>query len=353
MAASQPNRAKELSAYISAIMPKSTIKYLKCVQLTKLAEAEVKRLCKGTIQTQLAPIERAKKMPNPIYHQDSNADDIDNEASQSTSSGKSSRVGENYQAKLPTLIKNKPFYVERDSHHADLQWKPTTKIIESEIDALVSTAKNDFNYSEEQALGVLYYYDFNLEKAKKILPTLVPFKPDELSEEEKMFFAGVIISCEKDLKQMSTLLYRKPMHMTSIVSQYYQWKRECLMKSYIDFSDRDLIPKDPVSRLKGLLASIVSSRKAERSGRIKRQQAVTAGVNPIKINVDELKKMPTTSQSEELNETIKGLEKQIVALKIRNQKTKQRLEFDRRGLPKEGAMSYYRVVFKEDANSIE
>ncbi|CAL8147455.1 unnamed protein product [Orchesella dallaii] len=295
-------------------------------------------------------------MPNQIYHQDSNADDIDNEASQSTSSGKSSRVGENYQAKLPTLIKNKPFYVERDSHHADLQWKPTTKIDESEIDALVFTAKNDFNYSEEQALGVLYYYDFNLEKARKMLPTLVPFKPDELSEEDKMFFAGVIISCEKDLKQMSTLLYRKPMHMTSIVYQYYKWKRECLMKSYIDFSDRDLIPKDPVSRLKGLLASIASSRKAERSGWIKgrgQRKAVTAGVNPIKINVDELKKMPITSQSEELNETIKELEKQVVALKIRNQKTKQRLELDRRGLPKEGAMSYYRIVFKEDANSIE
>ncbi|CAL8131965.1 unnamed protein product [Orchesella dallaii] len=393
-----------------------------CVLITGLEEEEVECLRKWTVESQPGSMASGRsesstpsKKPNPKHHQDSSDDDVDDDldedknsktslpkpTGESPSVKTSIRVGEMYQAKIPTLINNKHHHVQLDTHEAVSIWKPTQRITESEIEAFIFMAKSDFGYSEEQSLGVLYINDFNLEKTKQILPTRIPSKPEELSDEDKMIFASAFLKFGDDLGRISKLLNHNPVPMKTLVYHYYQWQPECLMKSYIDFSDRDLIPKDATKLLQDYLASNPNSSKEERSGYVEKifgshcadcriresegkkfiqmckicrhywlktgarlvfkhpvktlktdttsalegrrpVQTVLHGVKPIDVNVVDLN-IVAKSQPEHLNASMEGLGKQIIMMKIRNQKAKQKLEMDRRNLPEVGAMSYYRI----------
>ncbi|CAL8133965.1 unnamed protein product [Orchesella dallaii] len=389
-----------------------------CVLITGLEEEEVECLRKWTVESQPGSMARGRsksptpsQKPSPKHHQDSSDDDVDEDKNNETLVPKptgeapsvktSVRVGEMYQAKIPTLIKNKHHHVHLDTHEEVSIWKPTQRITESEIEAFIFMAKSDFGYSEEQALGVLYMNGFDVDKTSQILSTLIPSKPEELSDEDKMIFASGCLKFGDDLGRISKLLNHNPMPMKTLVYHYYQWQQECLMKSYIDFSDRDLIPKDATKLLQDYLTSNPNSSKEERSRfvenifgsrcadcRIRESegkkiiqmckicgdywvqtgtklvfkhpvktlkadttsalegrrpvQAVLGGVKPIDVNVVYLN-VVAKSQPEHLNASMEGLGKQIIMLKIRNQKAKQKLEMDRRNLPEEGAMSYYRI----------
>lgn len=55
------------------------------------------------------------------------------------------------------------------------------------VDDYLNIAKEKYNYNSEQALGMLCWHKFNLEKAMADLPNFTPF-PDEWTVEDKVLF---------------------------------------------------------------------------------------------------------------------------------------------------------------------
>jgi len=55
------------------------------------------------------------------------------------------------------------------------------------VDEFIQIAKEKYNYSTEQALGMLCWHKFNLEPALADLPNFAPL-PDEWSVEDKVLF---------------------------------------------------------------------------------------------------------------------------------------------------------------------
>ncbi|ODM90428.1 REST corepressor [Orchesella cincta] len=102
------------------------------------------------------------------------------ESSRPSTSGSKNKVtginvGKAYQATLPQFISAKKSKAKTDEHLADLMWKPTDDLKEVEIESYISMAKRDFGYNEEQALGLLIYHDYDLERPKRDLANFVPF----------------------------------------------------------------------------------------------------------------------------------------------------------------------------------
>jgi hypothetical protein len=66
-------------------------------------------------------------------------------------------------------------------------WKPCNKLDDKQLDSYIENAINQFSYTKEQAIVLLYWNRFNLEKTQEDLKRFVP-KPNEWTHEEKILF---------------------------------------------------------------------------------------------------------------------------------------------------------------------
>ncbi|XP_076312771.1 REST corepressor 1-like isoform X2 [Tachypleus tridentatus] len=97
------------------------------------------------------------------------------------------RIGEDYQAcvpEFPVSLAPCPEYVPE---RALLVWSPCPEIPDNKLDEYIILAKEKYGYNAEQALGMLYWHKYDLEKALADLPNFTPF-PDEWTVEDKVLF---------------------------------------------------------------------------------------------------------------------------------------------------------------------
>ncbi|RWS04394.1 REST corepressor 1-like protein [Dinothrombium tinctorium] len=156
---------------------------------------------------------------------------------------KSMRVGSEYQAVVPdkstVLPKPAPDY---EPEHAVLVWSPTNDIPEDRLDSYILLAKEKYNYNMEQALGMLCWHKFDLEKALADLPNFTPF-PDEWTVEDKVLFEQAFQFHDKHFHKIKQMLPDKA--IASLVKYYYSWKKTRSRTSLMDRQARRLtIQKD-------------------------------------------------------------------------------------------------------------
>ncbi|CAH0554937.1 unnamed protein product [Brassicogethes aeneus] len=128
------------------------------------------------------------------------------------------RVGKSFQVKCPEIettsresIKDKDLLI----------WKPSIDIPEEKLDDYISQAKNKYGYNDEQALGMLFWHKYDLEKATIDLSNFTPLS-ETWSDEEKATFEEAFKIFANNLNKIHKRLPEKS--IGSVVKYYYVWK---------------------------------------------------------------------------------------------------------------------------------
>ena len=166
------------------------------------------------------------------------------------------RVGEEYQADIPEQIGT----VDEDDRepHAPSTaapmkvWCPDERIGEAQLESFVSLAKEKYNYSLEQAMGMLYWHKYDVVAAREDLCNFTPF-PDEWSLEDKVIFEQAFQSHGKSFRRIRSMLPDKT--VGSLVKYYYSWKKTRCRTSHIDRQARRLARAQDESESDGEQAS--------------------------------------------------------------------------------------------------
>jgi len=155
------------------------------------------------------------------------------------------RVGENYQAVVPEAVREifDPVDVPPE---ALLVWAPCDNLTDVKMNDYLETAKDKFGYNMEQALGMLYWHKYEIEKAAEDLRNFTPL-PDEWSMEDKVVFDQSFHSYGKSFPRIRQQLPDKS--IGSLVRYYYSWKKSRNKKSLMDKNE-----KKAMSILNGIFA---------------------------------------------------------------------------------------------------
>lgn len=132
------------------------------------------------------------------------------------------RVGGNYQAEIPQFIAYAPAPEYYEEEKAIRVWSPYNKIPEHVLEEFITKAKEKFFYNTEQALGMLSWHKFDLNRAYADLPNFVPY-PNEWSVEDKVLFEQAYQFHEKQFNKIRQMLPDKS--MANLISYYYGWKK--------------------------------------------------------------------------------------------------------------------------------
>lgn len=132
------------------------------------------------------------------------------------------RVGSNYQAEIPQFIAYSPAPEYYEEEKAIRVWSPYNKIPEHVLEEFITKAKEKFFYNMEQALGMLSWHKFDLNRAYADLPNFVPY-PNEWSVEDKVLFEQAYQFHEKQFNKIRQMLPDKS--MANLISYYYSWKK--------------------------------------------------------------------------------------------------------------------------------
>lgn len=132
------------------------------------------------------------------------------------------RVGTNYQAEIPQFIAYAPAPEYYEDEKAIRVWSPHNKIPDHILDEFITKAKDKFFYNTEQALGMLSWHKFDLNRAYADLPNFVPY-PNEWSVEDKVLFEQAYQFHEKQFSKIKQMLPEKS--MANLIYYYYNWKK--------------------------------------------------------------------------------------------------------------------------------
>lgn len=132
------------------------------------------------------------------------------------------RVGNNYQAEIPQFIAFAPAPEYYEDEKAIRVWSPYNKIPDHVLDEFLNKAKDKFFYNTEQALGMLSWHKFDLNRAYADLPNFVPY-PSEWSVEDKVLFEQAYQFHEKQFSKIKQMLPDKS--MANLINYYYGWKK--------------------------------------------------------------------------------------------------------------------------------
>lgn len=132
------------------------------------------------------------------------------------------RVGHNYQAEIPQFIAYAPAPEYYEDEKAIRVWSPYNKIPDHVLDEFITKAKEKYFYNTEQALGMLSWHKFDLNRAYADLPNFVPY-PNEWSVEDKVLFEQAYQFHEKQFSKIKQMLPDKS--MANLINYYYSWKK--------------------------------------------------------------------------------------------------------------------------------
>jgi len=143
-----------------------------------------------------------------------------------TSKKSRTRVGEEYQA--DESICSNDAYCDQDD---TMMWQPTNKLSEIQLEEFLFAARAKHSYSIDQALAILFYNEYNIEKTLGDMQMFVPI-PDEWTSEDKVLFEQAFLFHGKNFNKIRTMLPDKS--QASLVNYYYTWKKSRNFKSLID-----------------------------------------------------------------------------------------------------------------------
>ena len=89
-----------------------------------------------------------------------------------------------------------------------------------------------FSYNGEQALGMLFWHEYDIDKAIHDLPNFTPL-PDEWTVEDKVLFEQAYQFHGKNFAKIRQMLPDKS--IPSLVKYYYSWKKT---KNRVSLMDR-------------------------------------------------------------------------------------------------------------------
>jgi len=88
----------------------------------------------------------------------------------------SMRIGKDFQADVPEL---NPGGVASEGTGSVLVWTPNTDMRGENVDAYLNVAKEQFGFNVEQALGLLFWHKYSIERAVEDLPNFCPLQGTE------------------------------------------------------------------------------------------------------------------------------------------------------------------------------
>ncbi|EEC09949.1 rest corepressor (corest) protein, putative, partial [Ixodes scapularis] len=118
-----------------------------------------------------------------------------------------------------------------------LVWSPCSDISDMKLDEYITLAKEKYGYNAEQALGMLFWHKYDLEKAVADLANFTPF-PDEWTVEDKVLFEQAFQFHGKNFHKIRQMLPDKT--IPSLVKYYYSWKKTRTRTSLMDRQARKL-----------------------------------------------------------------------------------------------------------------
>ncbi|XP_054715198.1 REST corepressor 3-like [Uloborus diversus] len=158
------------------------------------------------------------------------------ESSNTDESEYSMKVGPEYQAVIPDLVSTGPCPAY-ENENALLVWSPCPAIEDEKLDKYINEAKEKCGYNVEQALGMLFWHKYDVEKATADLQNYTPF-PDEWTTEDKVLFEQGFQFHGKSFNRIRQMLPDKP--LASLIKFYYLWKKARSRTSLMDRQVRKL-----------------------------------------------------------------------------------------------------------------
>lgn len=136
----------------------------------------------------------------------------------------SSCIGMEFQAEIPEVLTLEARKDYESSTEAHLQvWSPTD-LPDDVVEAYLRLADGK-NYNLEQAFGLLFWVQHDIERATEHLEIFKPC-PESWNENENLIFGQGFSIYGKELREFLKMLPRKS--LKEIVEHYYLWKEKSL-----------------------------------------------------------------------------------------------------------------------------
>lgn len=172
-----------------------------------------------------------------VNHRTSNSNKHSNGADDDYQEDHGMRLGINYQADIPQFIAFAPAPPFYETEKAIQVWSPNNNIPEHVLCEYIEKAKEKFFYTSEQALGMLSWHKFDLNRAYADLPNFVPY-PNEWSVEDKVLFEQAYQFHQKQFYKIKQMLPDKT--MANLINYYYSWKKTRTRASLMERQTRRL-----------------------------------------------------------------------------------------------------------------
>lgn len=141
------------------------------------------------------------------------------------------KVGPEYQAQIPEMLPSEDRNPDCCGERGLLMWAPSMKASDNQIAKYATVSQEKYSYSLEQSLGMLFWHNYNFEKALADLPNYTP-QPEEWSVEDKVLFEQAFSFHGKNFHKIHQMLPEKGIH--SLVKYYYLWKKSRSRTSLMD-----------------------------------------------------------------------------------------------------------------------
>lgn len=141
------------------------------------------------------------------------------------------RVGRDYQAKVPPLVPKEDRNIQAETDRALLVWCPSEKLTDEQVENYLGIARDKYQYSGEQALGLLFWHRYDVNKALQDLGNFTP-NPEEWTIEDKVLFEQAFQFHGKAFDRIRQMLPEKS--MSSLIRYYYRWKKLKCKTSVMD-----------------------------------------------------------------------------------------------------------------------
>ncbi|XP_049596999.1 REST corepressor 1 [Syngnathus scovelli] len=145
------------------------------------------------------------------------------------------RVGSQYQAVVPDFDPEVAKACQLSHSVGLLVWSPSNSVQQSQLDEYITIAKDKHGYNMEQALGMLFWHQHDVEKSLADLPNFTPF-PDEWTVEDRVLFEQAFSFHGKSFHRIQQMLPDKS--MASLVRFYYSWKKSRNRSSLMERQSR-------------------------------------------------------------------------------------------------------------------
>ena len=133
-------------------------------------------------------------------------------------------IDEKFQAEIPEVLTLEERKEYEATVEADMQvWGPDL----ADVETFLKFARGKMNYSLEQAFGLLFWCQHDIERATLQLKNFKP-SPDKWNKDEKLVFDQGHQIYGKELREFQKMLPRKS--LKEIVEYYYLWKEQSLKK---------------------------------------------------------------------------------------------------------------------------